>query len=590
MKFINRYLKGYRLKLVYCLIACIIASFLSLMTGLVISYLVDHVIGNQPITNPILVFISQTMFSPELIRANFWWIGILIVGINALLVIFLYFRYYLQTSISERLAENIRNDAYDHLQRLTYDYHVNAKTGDLVQRCTSDVDTIRRFFAGQFQELISSLALAIIAVSILLSINVQLTIFAVLLMPVMFIYAYFFFKKVQKVFLSLDEAEGDLTAYAQEVLSGIRVIKAFNKETYELERFKVKNDLFKTEDFRLIKVLGQYWTSSDLICLSQILLVIVVGIFFAKNQIITVGNYVVFMSYVTMIVWPIRNIGRLLADMGKMKVSIGRLQEIFDEPQEILSVGNTPVIKGKIEFKDVTFAYGENQVLKGLNLEILPGETVAIIGPTASGKSSLISLLNRLYDADQGEILIDDQPIKSINPQHLRQNIGLVLQEPFLFSKSILENIKIAARNADDLLIKKAAKNAFIHDDIESFEQGYETLVGEKGVTLSGGQKQRIAIARTIINQTPIVIFDDSLSAVDSETDKGIREALKEINHHTTTLIITQRVNSAMDADKIVVLEDGVITQVGTHEQLIVQTGLYQRIYEIQSQIVKEEI
>ncbi|MFI3285014.1 MAG: ABC transporter ATP-binding protein, partial [Erysipelotrichaceae bacterium] len=322
----------------------------------------------------------------------------------------------------------------------------------------------------------------------------------------------------------------------------------------------------------------------------QITLVAVMGVVYAANQTITLGDFIIFFSYETMIVWPIRQIGRLLSEMGKTKVSIGRLMEILDEPQEDLTSGEEVEILGKIEFQDVHFSYQDDKhIVDGVNLIIEQGETVAILGPTASGKSTLISLLNRLYEPVSGRILIDDIPLSKINKKCLRNQIGLVLQEPFLYSKSIFQNIQLANRQMDKQMIEHAANSARVHDDIVSFDQGYETLVGEKGVTLSGGQKQRIAIARTIINKTPIIIFDDSLSAVDSETDKGIRDALKQLNANTTTIIITQRVNSAMSADKIVILEHGKISAVGTHDELIHQDGLYKRIYEIQSRMVSEE-
>lgn len=590
MKFLFKYAKGNYLLIFLSIIACVTAALFSLLTSLVIGFVIDHVILSEVITNPMIQLISNVTGGSEYVREHFHIVFFLVIGINLILFLALFSRYYLQTKYSENLVEQLRNDLYDHLQRLDYRYHVAAKTGDLVQRCTSDTDVIRRFFAGQLQELVQSISLATIAITILFSINPSLTFFAVILMPLMIYYAFTFFKKIQLVFSKLDESEGELTAYVQEVLSGIRVIKAFNTESVEMKRFDKYNQSFKEYDFELIKVLGKYWSTSDLICLLQITLVAVMGVVYAANQTITLGDFIIFFSYETMIVWPIRQIGRLLSEMGKTKVSIGRLMEILDEPQEDLTSGEEVEILGKIEFQDVHFSYQDDKhIVDGVNLIIEQGETVAILGPTASGKSTLISLLNRLYEPVSGRILIDDIPLSKINKKCLRNQIGLVLQEPFLYSKSIFQNIQLANRQMDKQMIEHAANSARVHDDIVSFDQGYETLVGEKGVTLSGGQKQRIAIARTIINKTPIIIFDDSLSAVDSETDKGIRDALKQLNANTTTIIITQRVNSAMSADKIVILEHGKISAVGTHDELIHQDGLYKRIYEIQSRMVSEE-
>jgi ATP-binding cassette subfamily B protein len=332
-----------------------------------------------------------------------------------------------------------------------------------------------------------------------------------------------------------------------------------------------------------LKQLGLYWSFSDLICYIQILIIVLAGTIMAHRGELSVGNLFVFISYESMILWPIRNLGRILADLGKLSVSIERLLEILDVPVESTD-GKKTQIEGKIEFKDVCFGY-ENQpnVLNHVSFTIEKGQTVAILGPTGSGKSSMIHLISRLYDPISGEVLIDGVPTIELEKKNLRKQIGLVLQEPFLFSKTIEENIRIARKNASKEELHHAAKIASVHDVIEEFDAGYQTMIGEKGVTLSGGQKQRVAIARTIVNQTPILIFDDSLSAVDAQTDADIREALKSVSDLCTTLIITQRINSAKDADLILVLEHGQITQSGTHESLMSVDGLYKRVAEIQA-------
>ena len=335
--------------------------------------------------------------------------------------------------------------------------------------------------------------------------------------------------------------------------------------------------------FELLKQLGLYWSFSDLICYIQILLIVLSGTLMAHRGELSVGNLFVFISYESMILWPIRNLGRILADLGKLSVSIDRLLEILDAPKET-DEGIEHVLEGNIEFQNVCFGY-ENQldVLKNVSFQIKKGQTAAILGPTGSGKSSLIHLISRLYDPVSGKILLDGISTTEMSRSCLRKQIGLVLQEPFLFSKTIFDNISIAKKDAEKSEVELAAKIACVHDVIEAFELGYDTMIGEKGVTLSGGQKQRVAIARTLLKQTPILIFDDSLSAVDAKTDAMIREELKKVSSSCTTLMITQRIASAKDADIILVIEKGELTQCGTHEALMKEDGLYRRIAEIQA-------
>ena len=451
------------------------------------------------------------------------------------------------------------------------------------------MDTIRRFLAGQIAELVYAISMAIIAMIILMQINMRLALISMISLPFLVVFAYVFFMRMQKVFTSSDEAEGELSTVLQESLSGVRVVKAFNREVFELKRFDEKNTKYKNLTYKLIELLGMYWASSDLVVLTQIFVIVILGIYAAQAGEITVGQFFVFLSYESMILWPIRNIGRILSDLGKMIVSLRRLNEIFNKPKEDIEIGEMPDINGDIVFEHVRFQYedGNQAVLEDVSFTIKQGETLAILGPTGSGKSSLVHLLTRLYEYNAGSIKLNGHELNTIQKKHLRHNMGIVLQEPFLFSKTILENIRLAQPNADENAVKKAAEMAAVHRVIHEFDLGYKTLIGEKGVTLSGGQKQRIAIARTILNQTPILIFDDSLSAVDTHTDEKIRHALKERATDVTTLIITHRITSAMQADKIIILENGKISQQGTHATLSETDGLYRRIVTIQSQMIE---
>ncbi len=587
LKVLWSYLKGYRFLGLVLTSTVIFLVFFVLFTPLLLGFIIDSVINGLPVENSFIQAYANVFGGVNNIRSHLYLGALMIMLVTLARVFLMYLRGRFNGIISERFAEKMRNELFSHIQHWSYHTHVNSKTGDLIQRVTSDVDTIRRFLATQYSELVYSIATAIIALTVLFGIYVKLAWVAVASMPIIFIIAYIFFKNIQKEFLKSDEAEGELSTILQESLSGVRVVKAFNREVYELEKYDKSNQSYRDITFRLIEYLAYYWASSDLIILTQVFAVVLFGIFEAQAGNISLGDFTVFVSYETMILWPIRHIGRILSDFGKMLVSLSRLNEILETPQEDLYEGSEANLRGDIEFKHVRFRFddGTADVLKDISFKAEKGQTLAIIGPTGSGKSSLVHLMLRLYESSDGQILINGHDIKTVSKHHLRKNVGIVLQEPYLFSKTILENIRIASPNADETSVMKAAQIASVHNVISDFDQGYETLVGEKGVTLSGGQKQRIAIARTIVNNSPVLIFDDSLSAVDTETDAAIRSGLKQLSKDVTTLIITHRVNTAMEADMILVLEDGLITQRGTHAELSTQEGLYKRIVAIQDAI-----
>jgi len=504
--------------------------------------------------------------------------------------IFLFFKGKWSAIASESIVRNIRDRLYDHLQYLPFEYHVKAKTGDLIQRCTSDLETIRRFLAIQFVEVGRALFMLAFALSFMLPMNVKMTLISLSLVPLIFAFAVLFFIKVKIAFKESDESEGRLSTVLQENLTGVRVVRAFARQKFEVDKFDEKNAEYRDKTYHLIRLLAWYWSVSDLFSLMQIGAVVILGTYWAAKGIISLGTLMAFSSYVGMLLWPIRQMGRVLTDMGKAQVSIERIQEILDEPIEDLDEGSTlEKINGEIEFKNVSFQYEEGKpILKNISFKAEKGQTIAILGPTGSGKTTLVNLLPRLYDYQSGSITIDGVDIRSISKKTLRRNIGIVLQEPFLFSRTIKENIGLAKKKAKDDDVFLAAQIASIHNVIIDFEQGYKTAVGERGVTLSGGQKQRVAIARTIINGNPILIFDDSLSAVDTETDAAIRKKLRKRREKVTTFIISHRLSTLAEANMILVLDNGELVQKGTHLQLIEQEGLYKRIWAIQTSLEEE--
>lgn len=590
IELLKELIKGYRFKIISIIFVTLLYVCFNLFNPLLFSFLIDQVIDLQPIKQPFIQELIDRIGGITYLRENLWIGGLLIITAYLFIGLFIFIRGKWNSEVSEGVTEKLRNWLYEHLSLLPYSYHVKAKTGDLIQRCTTDVNQLRKLLGGQISELFYSLGTAGIAAIILFNIYPKMAKLAIISIPLIIGMAFFFYKKIQSAFQKSDDAEGEMAETIQNTLNGTRVVKAFNQEKYELDKFEKKNKIFKDYTVKVMRTNGLYWGFSDTICLLQILLIVLVGIQEAKAGNITLGNLFVFISYESMILWPMRGVGRILSDFGKVSISLGRLLEILNIPKEDIHTGVTPEIKGDIVFDHVSFCYddGTENVLNDVSFRIKAGQTVALMGPTGSGKSSLVHLLTRLYDYQSGSVLMDGVELKTIQRHWLRHHVGIVLQEPFLFSKSIYENIRLANPNAKTEDIQRAAMTASVHDVIKDFDRGYDTMVGEKGVTLSGGQKQRIAIARTIINNSPILIFDDSLSAVDTETDSYIRNALQGISKNTTTILITHRISSAQDADLIIVLDEGKIIQQGTHDTLILEEGLYKRIYEIQNQMIQE--
>ncbi len=484
---------------------------------------------------------------------------------------------------SEGFVKRIRDGLFSHIQHLSYAWHTAHSTGDMIQRCTSDVDVIRNFVCNQLVEVVRTIFLILLYLFIMFSMNVKLSLVATVFIPIVGLFSGVFYRKISSRFKVADEAEGELTTCAQENLTGVRVVRAFGRERYEVERFETKNSRFSQLWIRLGKLLSVYWASGTFLTSLQVMVIILVGVNETVNGTMTLGSFLAFVTYNEALAWPVRSLGRVLSDMSKAGVSMDRVGYILKAPEEQddSDAGQAPV-QGDIVFDHVTFGYGGQPVLQDVSFTIPQGSTFAILGGTGSGKSTLVHLLDRLYDLAEGKITIGGIDLRQFQRDHLRRNIGLVLQEPFLFSQTIRENIAATHPQAPEEDVRRAAAIACVDEAIAEFTAGYDTVVGERGVTLSGGQKQRVAIARMLLQNAPIMVFDDSLSAVDAQTDTKIRQALRENLGDATVILISHRITTLMQADQILVLDHGRVAELGTHDQLIHRPGIYQDIYNIQ--------
>lgn len=592
-KLLLRYLYGNGKIYCFAILSVILMTIFSAITPLIIKMTVDSVIGDEPLNLPFMLNdIIEQIGGIEVIRANLWMIFVILVIITLFQGMFMYLKGKLSAVAAQSASKRVREKLYDHLLHLPFDYHVKAQTGDLVQRCTSDIETVQNFLSGQSIDALQIIFQVIIVFSLMFSMNAKYTLVAIVLIPIVFFITLRFFINMMKIFLKTDEAEGALSAALQENLTGVRVVKAFGAQMFEIKKFDEKNETHRKLNMKIVKIMADFWGGTDLICMMQHVLVIIAGIYWAAQGSVTIGTIVAFSIYTGMMVWPLRGLGQMMGFMGQSFVSLGRIEEILNSMPEDYKEGLNDVdIQGKIEFDNVYFEYKKGSpILNGVSFIAEKGSIIAILGATGSGKSSLMHLLLKLYEYQGGSIKIDGVELSKISREHIRKNVGIVLQEPFLFSKTIMDNIRIGDHEKDDASVYKASKTASIHDSIGEFENRYNTMVGERGVTLSGGQRQRVAIARTIIRESPILIFDDSLSAVDTETDSQIRKALKERQKDTTTFIISHRITTLSEADKILVLDKGRIAEQGSHQELIKQDGIYKKIWEIQSSLGEDLI
>ena len=580
-------LKGNLLFFATALLCSVLSTVCNSLTPQVISVTVDSVLGTEDYTLPAalraftsLDWLRENPSQTLLLAAGAIIIAALIGGLG---------NFGTRTATargSEGFVKGLRDALYSHIQRLPFSWHVGHNTGEIIQRCTSDVEVIRNFFTNQLLEVIRIVFMIVYYMVIMFSMDWRIALISAVFIPVVLLYSGIFYSRISKRSRTADEAEGILSTNVQENLTGVRVVRAFGRERYEVDKFNKKNSRFSELWVELGKLMSVYWALGDLITGLQIMSVIAVGAAFAAGGEISAGTLLAFISYNSSLTWPIRSLGRTLSEMSKSGVSIDRVAYILRaEEEKVLPEAKTPPMDKDIRFNDVTFSYeGLKPVLSHLSFTIPAGKTFAILGGTGSGKSTIAALLDRLYDLGPGEgsITVGGVDIREIRQDYLRKNIGLVLQEPYLFSRSIGENIAITRPGAGLAGIRQATAIACVDDAIDTFSDGYNTVVGERGVTLSGGQKQRVAIARMLMQEAPIMIFDDSLSAVDAETDAKIRAALKERMGSATVILISHRITTLMQADEILVLKDGELSDIGTHHELISRPGIYKDIYDIQ--------
>jgi ATP-binding cassette subfamily B protein len=582
-----------KFRLFLCCAATLGTVVFSLINPQIIRYTVDSVIGSVPLDAPALVSrFVDSIGGLDLLRAKMWLCAVLIAAAALCAELCNLARSYTGLEIGETIAWRLWNTLYAHIQKLPWNWHVNCQTGDIIQRCTTDVDNIRNFIQNHLSEFLRTICVFVIAVMMMFSMDIFMTLVALSLIPVILLFSILYFRRVSRNFARADVTEGLMQAAAQENYTGVRVVRAFGREAWETDKFAEKTQAHADIWTAIGKMLGLFWGAGDLLSGLQLALVVAAGVYRSFQGELSPGMFIAFYAYCNWMIWPIRQLGRIISDYSKTLVAAGRIREILAaEPEADPPDALYPEIRGEIRFDRVSFTYGKGNgggepVLRDISFTLKPGQTLAILGATGSGKSSLVHLLNRLYDLDEnsGTITIDGIDIRRIARSHLRRHIGLCLQEPFLFSKTIRENISAAQGGMEMAELHSAAAVAMVHDTIEGFADGYNTIIGERGVTLSGGQKQRVAIARMLASNAPVMIFDDSLSAVDTETDARIRAALRHRVRDAAVIIISHRISSLIQADQILVLKGGTVEDLGSHRELLQREGTYRRIYEMQAE------
>ena len=587
-KLLWRFLAGSRALFLLCMCAAALSTLADMLAPQIVRVAVDNVLGGKALVSGSLAarFVER-LGGVAYLSGHLWVLALALLAAALLRVLSLYVFRVSNTAAAERMTKTMRDTLFLHIERLPFSWHMRHHTGDIIQRCTSDIDTLKNFISEQMTSIFRIVVLLAFALVFMARMDALLTVIALAPVPFILFYSIRFHKKIGEAFLACDENEGKLSSMAQENLTGVRVVRAFGRERQERDRFFAQNDYYTGLWLKLARPMSLYWSTGDVLSGTQILLIVVFGSLFCLRGRMTAGVFIAFLSYAAMLTWPVRMLGRMIAEMSKAGVSIDRIAAImFAEEEKETGRGLRPDLNGDIVFEHVRFAYGDGpEILHDICFSMKAGSTLGILGGTGSGKSTLMLLLDKLYElpADCGRITVGGVDIRDIDTRWLRGHIGMVLQEPYLFSRTIAENIGITRPETDMALIREAARAACLDETVLGFAKGYDTFVGERGVTLSGGQKQRAAIARALTQKTPILVFDDSLSAVDTETDAKIRAALEARFGSASILLISHRITTLSKADQILVLENGRIAERGTHDELKNGDGIYAQICRIQS-------
>ena len=523
--------------------------------------------------------------------------ALLLLGVAAVKGIFQFLTRWILIGISREIEFDLRNDLFQHLEGLSYSYYQRTRTGDIMARATNDLNAVRMLLGPAIMYSANTIVFTAGALVFMLAISPRLTLYAFLPLPIVSIVVHYFGKRIHERFERIQAMFSEISARAQENFSGARVIRAYVQEEAEISAFESSNQEYISRSLKLVRLMGMLWPTLETMLGFAIVLVLWLGGREVLYGRITVGDFVAYNTYMVQLTWPIIALGWVINLFQRGTASMGRINEILTEKPEIedgaeaqradKSVRATQ-IEGEIEFRGLNFAYNGTPVLHDVNLQIPAGSSLAIVGPTGSGKTTLVSLIPRIYDATPGSVLLDGRPVREYPLEFLRHQIGFVPQETFLFSETVRENIAFGKEDASDEEVRSAAEAASIAREIESFPEQYQTLVGERGITLSGGQKQRTAIARALIRDPRIVILDDALSSVDTHTEDKILNHLREIMRGRTTIFISHRVSTVRNADMIAVLHGGRIVEMGTHDQLLARNGYYTDLYN--KQLLEEEL
>ncbi len=578
---------GFRGKYCLAIASLFVFTAINYLPPLIGSATIDYALSEDVEKGLLTSKIASLLGGADFIRENLWLPALLMVTLTLIAGCFSYLKGRWAAQASDGLARGLKNRLYDHLQRLPVRYHDRAETGDLIQRCTSDVETLRLALSSQVVEVSNAVILLFSALPVMIVLDWRMTLASFVLVLPLILFGYFYVGKVKHRFTEVAEAEGEVTRVVQENLTGLRVVRAFARAKFENDKFAIPNQEYRDKSLMLLNLMAIYWSTSDFVVLCQQGLTLFVGIYFVSDGSLTVGTLFAFIMFLNMLLWPVRQMGRTLTELGKSTVALNRIGEIFSTPKEsapVKLVSPSEETRGRLEVTNLSFSHGEGEpTVEDLSFTVSAGETLAIVGPSGAGKTTLMNLLLRLYDYEKGSIRLDGNELTDLDRQWVRSQFGIVMQEPFLYSKSLGDNIRLARPSAQEDELFEATRLADIHETILNFSNGYETLVGERGVTLSGGQRQRGTLARAILQDAPILLLDDALSAVDAETEASILSALRARHGRRTTLVIAHRLSTLAHADHAIVLEKGRITQRGRHEELITQDGLYRRLWEIQN-------